>query len=43
LIEQNMNDHPRQYMLMWVKDGIIYALTGPGSGRTGLRIAESLQ
>jgi hypothetical protein len=43
LIEQNMEDHARQYMLMWVKDGIVYALTGPGSGTRGLRIAESLQ
>ncbi len=30
------------YMLMWVKDSIIYALTGPGSPQTAVRIANSI-
>ncbi len=32
-----------QYLLMWVKDGIVYALTGPGNENTALEIASSLK
>jgi hypothetical protein len=32
-----------QYLLMWVKDGVVYALTGPGNLRTALSIADSLK
>jgi hypothetical protein len=31
------------YVLMWVKDGIVYALTGPGNGAQAVKIANSLQ
>jgi hypothetical protein len=40
---QRANGLPRQYMLVWVKDGILYALTGPGDTSTALRIAEAMQ
>jgi hypothetical protein len=43
LILQRMENVPDQYMLMWVKDDIIYALTGPGSVNTALSIAESIK
>ncbi len=43
LIEQKLEDQPDQYLLLWVKDGIIYALTGPGKGATALKIADSLK
>jgi hypothetical protein len=33
----------REYLLLWVKDGIVYALTGPGDANTALQIAGSLQ
>jgi hypothetical protein len=43
LILQDLDDHPDQYMLLWVKDDIVYALTGPGDRSTALRIANSLK
>jgi hypothetical protein len=43
LIERRQEGHPRQYMLMWVKDGMVYALTGPGQVDNALTIANSLQ
>lgn len=43
LIEQRLEDHPRQYLLLWVKDGILYALTGPGNSSTALTIASSMK
>jgi hypothetical protein len=33
----------RVYMLVWVKDGILYALSGPGRGEEALEIARSLK
>lgn len=41
-IQQNMEDHESQYLLMWVKNDIVYALTGPGNLSTAMRIAGSL-
>jgi hypothetical protein len=32
-----------QYLLMWVKDGMIYALSGPGDSSTALSIAASIE
>lgn len=32
-----------QYMLVWVKDGIVYALTGPGDAGRALAAANSLK
>lgn len=33
----------REFLLLWVKNGIVYALTGPGDANTALQIAGSLQ
>ena len=43
LIVKNVEDSPNRYVLLWVKDGIIYALTGPGNGTSALEIANSLK
>jgi hypothetical protein len=32
-----------QYMLVWVKDGVVYVLTGPGTADAALAIASSLK
>jgi hypothetical protein len=42
-IQQNLESHAAQYILMWVKDGIVYALTGPGRIEDALRIAGTIQ
>ncbi len=34
---------PDQYLLTWVKDGIFYALTGPGDEKTALGLVDSLE
>jgi len=31
------------YALLWVKDGLLYVLSGPGNGETALEIASSLE
>jgi hypothetical protein len=36
-------DYKPKYMLLWVKDDIVYALTGPGDRSTALEIAGSLE
>jgi len=43
LISQELDEHTSQFMLMWVKDGIAYVLTGPGGKSTALNIARSLR
>lgn len=42
LIQQNP-DYSSQYMLIWVKDGIVYGLTGYGDRQTAVDIANSLK
>ena len=42
LILQTGNGQSSQYMLMWVKDGIVYALTGPGGVSRVDPIARSI-
>lgn len=42
-IRQDLQESPDQYMLLWVKNDVVYALTGPGNLRTALQIAESLE
>ena len=42
-IQQDLEDHVRQYMLMWIKDGQLYALTGPGDVQDALEIANSIR
>jgi hypothetical protein len=43
LIQRNANSRSGEYMLLWLKDGLIYALTGPGDASAALQIANSLQ
>lgn len=43
LIQPNPKDHEPTYVLLWVKDGIVYALTGPGAGDHAVSLANSLQ
>ncbi|MGW8249857.1 MAG: zf-HC2 domain-containing protein [Anaerolineales bacterium] len=42
MIVQQLEDHHEQYLLIWVKDGILYSLTGPGNGSSAMRIVNSL-
>jgi hypothetical protein len=43
LIRQDMEDHRPNFLLIWVKDGIIYSVTGPGTGQNGLALADSME
>jgi hypothetical protein len=43
LIRQSLEQHAPEYLLIWLKDGIVYALTGPGDGAHALEIAASLK
>jgi hypothetical protein len=43
LIQQSLEEHMPQYMLIWVKGGVLYALTGSGNVSNALAIAGSLQ
>lgn len=43
LIMQERGNRPERYMLLWVKDGFIYSLAGPGTGEQAVEIANSLQ
>lgn len=36
-------DGTQAYALIWVKDGIVYAITGPGDGQTAVMNASSMQ
>lgn len=36
-------DYVPKYMLLWVKEGIVYALSGPGDSSTALAIAASIK
>ena len=42
-IQQDLEDHVRQYLLIWIKDGQLYALTGPGDVQAALEIANSIK
>lgn len=42
-IKQSFEDQPDQFLLIWIKDEIVYGLTGPGNKSTALAIAESLK
>ncbi len=42
LIVEELEDHGSQYLLIWVKDGILYSLTGPGDGSSAARTADTL-
>ncbi|RPI87040.1 MAG: DUF4367 domain-containing protein [Chloroflexi bacterium] len=43
LITEPKGQRNSQYMLIWVKDGILYGLAGPGGMETALTIGNSLQ
>jgi len=43
LLLTDESNGPLQYMLMWIRDEIIYALTGPGNATTALEIADTLR
>lgn len=43
LITEPEGRNNRRYMLIWVKDGILYALSGPGGMEKALTIGNSLQ
>jgi Putative zinc-finger len=40
---QHRDNGGRAYLLLWVKDGVVYALGGPGKGDDALQIAASLK
>ena len=42
-IKHSFEDQPDQFLLIWIKDDIVYGLTGPGNKSTALAIAESLK
>ena len=43
LVKQELENQPNHYMLLWTRDGIVYALTGPGSVTTATSIARSMK
>jgi anti-sigma factor RsiW len=43
LIQDNPDGRKPQYLLIWVKNDMIYAITGPGSMTDALQLANSLQ
>lgn len=43
LVTQDRGPARGQYVLAWVKDGIMYGLTGPGDGSNAVDIANSLK
>lgn len=43
LIETKQRGRYSQYLLIWVKDGVVYALAGPGNARAAVNIANSLK
>jgi len=42
-IQQHLEGDAAQYMLVWIKDGVLYALTGSGNNSTAMQIAGSLE
>ena len=43
LVEEKSNPNTQRYTLLWVKDGILFGLTGRGSVQSALSLANSLQ
>jgi hypothetical protein len=43
LIMQSQRSEFPHYVLVWIKEGIVYGLTGPGTAESALEIAESLE
>jgi hypothetical protein len=42
-IKHPLEDQADQFLLIWIKNGIVYGLTGPGNMKSALTIAESLK
>jgi hypothetical protein len=43
LIMQSERSEFPHYLLIWIKDGIVYALTGPGDAQSALEMANSME
>jgi hypothetical protein len=43
LITQSLEKHAPEYLLIWLKEGILYALTGSGNQNEALELANSLR
>jgi hypothetical protein len=43
LIMQSERSNFPHYLLVWIKDGIVYGLTGPGMADSALEIANSME
>jgi len=43
LMMQDLSGRPDEYVLFWIKDGMLYSLTGYGSADQALSLANSLQ
>ena len=43
LIMQSQRSEFPHYLLVWIKEGVVYGLTGPGTADSALEIAESLE
>jgi hypothetical protein len=43
LIMQSENSEFPHYLLVWIRDGIVYALSGPGSAQSAIELANSLE
>ncbi len=43
LILRRLENGATQYMLIWLKDGMVYTVVGAGDGADGLKLAETLQ
>lgn len=43
LIMQSQRSNLPHYLLVWIKDGVVYGLTGPGTAESALEIANSLE
>jgi len=43
LIMQSQRSELPNYLLIWIKDGIVYALAGPGDAQTALALANSIE
>lgn len=43
LILQSQRSNFPHYLLVWIKDGIVYGLTGPGNADSALELANSLE
>jgi hypothetical protein len=43
LFQQDLDRYQPNFMLLWVKEGVIYTLTGTGDGMAGVALANSLR